>query len=1213
MTSKGVSSYSEQELIEQPAIELFQNLGWEHINALYETLGPSGTLGRDNQSEIILQSRLRIAFKHLNSDLPPEAYNLAFEELTRDRSRLSMPAANREIYHLLRNGIKVHIPDPEGEGEKVEIVRLIDWDNHANNDFLLVSQFWVVGEMYKRRADLIGFVNGIPLLFVELKAAHKQIQTAFTGNLTDYKDTIPQLFWFNAFIILSNGSEAKVGSITSDWGHFNDWKKINSEGEEGVISLETVLRGTCEPIRFLDILENFLLFMEVRGGIIKIVPKNHQYLGVNNVIKVLITTLTPTLSQREREQLLAPAQGEREINYRGGYEFSGLVAQARDFRKEPTSAEEFLWELLRDRHFLGLKFRRQHQIGDYIVDFYCDEKRLVVELDGEVHDQADQFQKDKMRTNYLKALGFSVVRLRNETVLDNPHEALKIIAEAITPSPIGRGKKGEGAETKNRLGVFWHTQGSGKSISMIFFSQKVLRKVLGNWTFVVVTDRQELDDQIYKTFANAGVITEGHCQAESSKDLRRLLTEDHRFVFTLIHKFRTEDGSPHPVLSQRDDIIVITDEAHRSQYDTLALNMRNALPKASFLAFTGTPLIIGEEKTREVFGDYVSIYNFKQSVDDGATVPLYYENRIPELQLKDEMTFKEGMDRLLEEAELDEAQERKLEREFSREYHLITRDDRLEKIAEDIVEHFTERGQPGKGMVVSIDKATAVKMYDKVRKYWKQKIERLTKQINKLEGPERQDVEKKISYMQETDMAVVVSSSQNEVAELKKKGVDIVPHRQRMVREDLDTKFKDPDDLFRLVFVCAMWMTGFDVPSCSAIYLDKPMRNHTLMQTIARANRVFKDKVNGLIVDYVGVFRNLQRALAIYGSGSGGGVKPGEEPVKEKAELVAMLKSAITQTVQFLKETGVKVEPIIAAKGFERVKLLDEAVDAVLVNDTTKKRFINLSNTVNRIYKAILPDPEANEFVPVCALFRAIQLKIEALQTEADVSEVMEKVEDLLDESITAKGYVIREPVAPYGKKKLIDLSEIDFKALKKEFAKERRRMEIEKLRGAINSALEKMVRLNKTRVDYLEKFQQMIDEYNQGAANLEEFFERLLKFVKELQEEEKRGVSEGLSEEELAVFDLITKPGMKLTKKEEGQVKSIARELLETLKREKLVLDWRKTQATRAAVRVAVEDKLDELPVVFTRDIYTQKCNTVYQHIFESYYGEGRSVYAVV
>ncbi len=1050
--------FSENTIIERPAIELLGKLGWEPVDVFYETLGSSGTLGRENQSEVILQSRLFPALRKLNPNLPQEAFTQTIDELTRDRSRMSLAAANREVYQILKNGVKARIPDPKGDGDHVEIVRLIDWDNHSNNDFLLVSQFWVVGEMYKRRADLVGFVNGIPLLFIELKAVHKNIQTAYTGNLTDYRDTIPHLFWYNALVILSNGNEAKVGSVTSEWGHFNDWKKINSEGEEGIISLETVLKGTCEPIRFLDIVENFILFMEVRGGIVKVLPKNHQYLGVGNAMSAL-----------------------QEIKTR-----------------------------------------------------------------------------------------------------------------------------------KGRLGVFWHTQGSGKSISMIFFSQKVLRKVPGNWTFVLVTDRTELDDQIYRTFSSCGAITEGHCQAESSKDLRRLLTEDHRFVFTLIHKFRTEDGSPHPVLSERDDIIVITDEAHRSQYDTLALNMRNALPNASFLAFTGTPLIVGEEKTREVFGDYVSIYNFKQSIDDGATVPLYYENRIPELQLKDEEAFKKGMDEILEEAELDVNQEKKLEREFSREYHLITRDDRLEKIAEDIVEHFTERGQRGKGMVVSIDKATAVKMYDKVKKYWKQKVERLAKQAARLKGPEREDVEDKIAYMKDTDMAVVVSASQNEVAEMRKKGADIVPHRKRMVKEDLDTKFKDPDDPFRLVFVCAMWMTGFDVPSCSSIYLDKPMRNHTLMQTIARANRVFKDKVNGLIVDYVGVFRSLQKALAIYGSDSGGGIKPGEEPVKSKAELVSMLKTTIAQTVQFLKEAGVEEEPIIAAKGFERVKLLEKAVNAILVNDNTKKRYANLANMVNRIFKAILPDPQANEFVPVCALIRAIQLKIDSLQPEVDVSGVLEKVEELLDDSITAKGYVIRT-VTPSGKTKVVDLSNIDFKALKKQFVKERKRMEIEKLRGAINSALEKLVKLNKTRVDYLEKFQRMIEEYNQGAANLDEFFEWLMKFVKDLQEEEKRSFSEGLSEEELAVFDLITKPDMKLTKKDERQVKKVAREMLETLKREKLVLDWRKTQATRAAVRVAVEDRLDDLPPVFTKEIYVAKCNVVYQHIFENYYGEGRSMYGAV
>ena len=276
---------------------------------------------------------------------------------------------------------------------------------------------------------------------------------------------------------------------------------------------------------------------------------------------------------------------------------------------------------------------------------------------------------------------------------------------------------------EGKLGVFWHTQGSGKSVSMIFFAQKVLRKVPGNWTFVIVTDRLELDDQIYKNFTSAGVITENKAQAESGEHLRQLLREDHRYVFTLIHKFRIPE-----MISDRSDIIVITDEAHRSQYDTLALNMRMALPNASFMAFTGTPLIVTEEKTREVFGDYISIYNFKQSVDDNATVPLYYENRIPELQLTNK-DLNEDIYRIIEESDLDEDQEKKLEREFVHQYHLITRDDRLETVARDIVKHFTGRGFQGKAMVICIDKATAVRMYDKVQKYWKLNIEQLSRDI----------------------------------------------------------------------------------------------------------------------------------------------------------------------------------------------------------------------------------------------------------------------------------------------------------------------------------------------------------------------------------------------------------------------------------------------------------------------------------------------------
>jgi type I restriction enzyme R subunit len=660
------AAYTEDALIEQPAIAMFGELHWETANCFHEFEQAGGSpLGRETPSEVVLVSRLRPALEKLNPDLPAEAITKAIEELTRDRSVMSPAAANREIYRLIKDGVKVKAGGKAEGGkqrgdEETVTVKVIDWEKPENNDFFLASQFWISGDMYKRRADLVGFVNGLPLVFIELKASHKRLEDAYNKNLRDYKDTIPLVFWFNAFIILSNGSQSRIGTLTADWEHFTEWKKINREGERGVVSLETMIRGTCERARLLDLVENFILFSESRQGVVKMVAQNHQYLGVNNAIAAL-----------------------QEI------------------------------------------------------------------------------------------------------------------------------KKNRG-----RLGVFWHTQGSGKSYSMVFFAQKAMRKLPGNWTFLVVTDRQELDDQIYKNFAHCGVVTEAHVQAESGAHLKQLLREDHRYIFTLIQKFHTERGQRYPQLSDRDDIIVITDEAHRSQYDIMAMNMRTALPKAAFIGFTGTPLIAGEEKTREVFGDYVSTYNFKQSADDGATVPLYYENRIPELQLTN-ADFKEDMERLLEEAELDEGQEKKLEREFAREYHLITRDDRLEKIAEDIVQHFMGRGHMGKAMVVCIDKMTAVRMYDKVKKHWQEYIASLKLELKEVDPEHADPILDKISFMEKTDMAVVVSQSQNEVDDFRKKGLDIATHRRRMLNENMDEKFKDPKDPFRIVFVCAMWMTGFDVPSCS--------------------------------------------------------------------------------------------------------------------------------------------------------------------------------------------------------------------------------------------------------------------------------------------------------------------------------------------------------------------------------------------------------------
>ncbi|MFQ5455925.1 MAG: type I restriction endonuclease subunit R [Nitrospirota bacterium] len=1058
------SKYTEEALVERPAMELFSQLGWSFQNCFHEfdlsacghaQAGEKGlsVLGRETKGDVVLISRLKPILQRINSDLPEIAIDEAIRVLTQDRSSLNPVIANRDVYMMIRDGVKVTIRQKDGS-EETERVKVVDFDDSENNDFFLASQFWVTGEMYKRRADLVGFVNGLPLIFIELKAVYRRLEEAYRHNLTDYKKVIPQIFWYNAFIIISNGSESRIGTITADYEHFSEWKKINSEGEEGIVSLDTIIRGTCEKRRFLDILENFVLFQDTGGAIIKIAARNHQYLGVNNAI--------------------------------------------------------------------------------------------------------NSFKKIK--------------------------------------------------ENHGRLGVFWHTQGSGKSFSMIFFSQKILRRFKGNYTFLIVTDRKELDDQIYNNFLSAGAVTETDVHAESGEHLKRLLREDHRNIFTLIQKFRTGHGEQYPVLSERSDIIVITDEAHRTQYDTLAMNMRRALPEASFIAFTGTPLIMGEELTKKTFGDYVSIYNFKQSTDDRATVPLYYENRIPEVQLKNEH-LNEDLERIIEESLLDEEQERMLEREFAREYHIIIRDDRLEKISEDIAAHFMGRGYQGKAMVVSIDKPTAVKMYDKVQRYWRGYIEELKDRLQDCRyDMEGEEIKGKIRFMEETDMAVVVSSEQNEAERFNKMGLDIVKHRKRMFDKDLAAGFKDPDDPFRIVFVCAMWMTGFDVPCLSTIYLDKPMKNHTLMQTIARANRIFKDKTNGLIVDYIGVFRNLQNALAIYGSDVGGGIREGETPVKPKDELIKELETIIADIGSFCDERGINVNRIIRSEGFERIERLDDAVDAILINEESKMRYLSLSGSVKRLYRAILPDSEAGRFSEICALFSTIADKIRSLSPEVDISEVKSKVERLLDDSIETEGYVIKETIEPYGERR-IDLSQIDFETLKRHFIEGKRHIQTERLKGAIAHKLTRMARLNRSRINLMEKFQRMIDEYNTGAVNIEVFFERLLAFVEELNREERRGIAENLSEEELAIFDLIGKPDM--SEEEKRQVKNSVRHLLEVLKREKLVLDWRKRQQTRADVLFTIQTVLDnELPGSYTPDLFHERCNSVYQHIYDSYYGSGKSIY---
>jgi type I restriction enzyme R subunit len=1051
-------AYSENQLVEQPAIQLFAEMGWQTLSAMEEVFGLDGTLGRETKGEVVLVTRLRAALERLNPSLPPEAISGAIDQLIRARSVMSLVAANREAYGLLKDGIPVSVPDRERGGQKTERVRVIDWDQPANNDFLLVSQFSMTGPLYTRRPDLVGFVNGLPIIVIELKKPGVPAQQAFADNLTCYKSDIPQLFWFNGLTIASNGTESRVGSLTADWERFFEWKRIEREDEPRRVSLEVMLRGTCAPIRLLDLIENFTLFSEHKAGLVKVLGQNHQFLGVNNAIAA-------TLAAR---------------------------------------------------------------------------------------------------------------------------------------------KQGHG-----RGGVFWQTQGSGKSLAMVFFAQKILRKVPGNWTFVVVTDRVELDDQIAKTFKACGAVSEAEsdvCHAQSGAQLRQLLGENHRYVFTLIHKFQTPE-----LLCDRPDVIVLTDESHRSQYDTLALNMRTALPRALFLAFTGTPLIVGEERTREVFGEYVSIYDFQQSVEDGATVPLFYENRTPELRLENP-NLNDDIYRLIEAAELDEEQETRLERELGRQYQLITRDDRLETVAEDIVQHFLGRGFQGKAMVISIDKATALRMHDKVRTHWQAERVRVEQELVKLttygakSDPDRiRELRERLDVIQTTDMALIVSPGQNEIDQMKRRGLDIASHRKRMNDESLDEKFKEPTDPLRLVFVCAMWLTGFDAPSCSTVYLDKPMRNHTLMQTIARANRVFPGKHSGLIVDYANVFASLEQALAIYAIG-----QSGAHPVRDKQQLVETLRQAMTDAVAFCRQHGVRLEDVerTTVGSLERLTKIVDAVECLISPDPLRKDFLAQERWVRTLFQAVKPDPSVLEFSSRVACLTTIAETIRERTGEgpADISAVMTDLNKILDASVAADGFHIPEGKKGYG---VIDLAKIDFQALAKRFGKSKtKNIDLEQLKAAIRSHLDKLIRLNRTRADYLTKFEELIESYNAGSRNIEDLFTELLALSRTLNDEQQRHVREHLSEEELVVFDILTRPAPELGLEERAEVKKVARELLDKLK-QLLVLNWRQKATARSQVKLAIEDLLDHgLPRAYSPDLYQQKCSAVFEHFYETYGDRGVSIY---
>jgi type I restriction enzyme R subunit len=1020
--------------------------------------------GRTDKRQVILLDRVREAAIRLNPTIPGKAVEDALEKLLDPRSALSLVAANREVYTLLRDGIPVEFDDAEGKKQR-DYVRLIDFSPKGadNNRYLAVTQLWIEGGIGFRRPDVLLYINGLPLVFIELKNSNVKLKTAFDDNLTTYKQEIPQLFLTNAFCVLSNAIETKVGSITSEWEHFFNWFRAESEKErvdrdaikQKGTSLEALIAGLFPRERLLDYIENFILYYKDNQ---KIIAQNHQFLGVNHAY--------------------------------------------------------------------------------------------------------DTFLRRK--------------------------------------------------ELKGKLGVFWHTQGSGKSFSMIFYVRKIFRKHTGSFTFVVVTDREDLDGQIYRNFLHTGTVTKAEAaQPKDSEEMRKFLGTNKRLVFTLIQKFRWDKGKDYPLLSDRDDIIVIVDEAHRTQYKDLAENMRTGLKNAQYLAFTGTPLLGPDRKTNQWFGDYVSEYNFLQSVDDGATVPLFYDKRVPQVLIQNE-NLNEDLADIVEDENLDAIQRAKLENRFAQEIEVIKREDRLETIAKDIVYHFPRRGYLGKGLVVSLDKFTAVKMYDKVQRLWKEQIKGLLGQIKKSSSPaEKKKLQQQVDYMRSVEMAVIVSEEADEEEKFAKQKLNIGFHRQRMNKldehgHDVEYNFKDPAHPLQLVFVCAMWLTGFDAPTLSTLYLDKPMKDHTLMQAIARPNRVTSRKISGVekkigeLVDYYNVFRNLSKALKDYAQGQEG---KEDLPVRDKKDLFKLLDDAVSQGMAFCAGLGIDLASLVTSKDvFNKVRTFGDYADKLLTKDDWRKGFAVYENTITGLYEACKPEIVGMRVGRSVALFQYLRGVLDAIIEQKDLDAAATRVGDLLDESLVVSDSGALKEGSPQFRitrsGKVWDLSKINFDKLKQDFkAAPHKNIEIADLRAFIQHKLEQMLKENATRTDFATRLQGIIDRYNSGSSSADNYFQELLKFAKDMRAESERHIREGLSEEELELFDLLKKD--KMTQAETQKVKLAAKSLLHRLLEEQpkvLVQEWFKDSQSRSRVRDTVEAVLNtHLPDTYDRPIFKEKCDRVF------------------
>lgn len=1013
--------------VEEAALEWFGELGYTLGHGPHMAPGEPAA-ERDSFGDVVLVGRLRAAIARLNPATPGEAQEEALRKVLRPETP-SLEGINRRFHHLLRDGVEVEYKRPDGS-IKGDPVRLVDFANHEANDWLAVNQYTVIERGINRRPDIVVFVNGLPLAVIELKNAADEDATIWTAyaQLQTYKAEIPSLLHYNELLVVSDGLQARIGSLTANPEWFKVWRTIEGEKDapKTALELEVLVRGVFEKHRFLDLLQHFIAFEEDTESdrLNKVIAGYHQFHAVNAAV-------------------------EETVRASGMAGVTGMVQEGE---------------------------------GTYMV------KRMH------------------------------------------------------------GGKPGD-----RRVGVVWHTQGSGKSFSMVFYAARMVRhQAMQNPTLVVLTDRNDLDDQLFGQFQRCHeILGQSPVQAESRDDLRELLNRaSGGVIFTTIQKFLPEKGGKAPALSPRANIIVIADEAHRSQYgliDGVARHMRDALPNASFIGFTGTPIEKTDANTRAVFGDYVSIYDIQRAVADKATVPIYYESRIAKLGLNAAALPK--LDQEFEEiTESEEETDReRLKTKWAALEALVGDPKRMKLVAADIVQHFERRWEAmdGKAMVVCMSRRICVDLYNE--------LIRLRPDWASTKGDDK-EAEKGRKCV----LKVVMTGSADD-------GPDWQPHiRNKDKRRVLANRFKDSKDPFRIVLVRDMWLTGFDAPCLHTMYADKPMQSHGLMQAIARVNRVFRDKPGGLVVDYLGLADQLKHALATYTESGGKG-----SPAIDTAQAIAAM----------LEKHGIASDMLHGLDWTDAVgdakktfALLPAAQEHVLAQVDGKIRFVEVVTLLSRWFALCAASPEATEIRDDVAFFQAVKAALvkSAGGSTKTPDQLDAAVRQLVSGAITIDGKIIDVFTAA-------GLPKPDISILSEQFLAEVRGLKYKNVAAELLAKLlmdEIKVRSKRNLVQsrlFSELLQRTLNAYHNRAIATQEVIEELIKLAKKLSTADKRGEDLGLSNEEIAFYDALATNQSAVQAMGDAKLRVIATELV-TQVRKSVTIDWTLREGAQAKIRVMVK-----------------------------------------